>query len=69
VPASPAAQQTLQQILELNRTYWNALDTATQQDMQMSGKMIEWGALDYESKVDMRLNAQRKGSVVEHPSN
>lgn len=35
----------------------------------MSGKNVEWGALEYESTVDKALNAQRKGSVVEHPPN
>lgn len=32
----------------------------------MIGKMVDWGELDYESRVDIEENNRRKGSVIEH---
>ena len=59
----------MQIILTANQTFWNALEAATQQDIAMSGKNVEWGRLQYESNVDRVYNEQRKGSVREHPPN
>lgn len=56
VARGEGAPATMASIITSQETYWNALEAATQQDMALSGKKVEWGKLEYVNKVDKVYN-------------